>query len=225
MATFYRDGKNYMYCPQCGHEMREDARFCIYCGYINFDSEKNAFLKGYLKKKKKDVKFDLVKHGAGNGEMNATTTKVDPNKKTKLEIGYKIKSTIKDIIVLLIVVVGGYYGYNFIVDKQAEYIKDANEMVTYVKNNVNDCGNVYYFAFDDSVLRERNINIKSPYFGHEYFGYVLVVNNNGNKKYFIAMSDGTFGIREKNIDEIKNINVLPYFGSNIKEKETTKCNG
>ena len=50
MATFYKDGKTYMYCPKCGVAMAEDARFCIHCGYINFDNEKNAFLKKYAQK-------------------------------------------------------------------------------------------------------------------------------------------------------------------------------
>ena len=53
----------------------------------------------------------------------------------------------------------------------------------------------------------------------------MVVNNDGNKKYFIAMSDGTFGIREKNIEEVKKSNVLPYFGNDIKEVGTTGCQG
>ena len=223
MATFFRNGKNYMYCPQCGHEMKEDARFCIHCGYINYDSEKNTFLKKYAQKNNRNLKFNLVKNGTNNNE--ATTTKVDPNKKTQLEVGYKIKKTIGDIIVLLIVIVCCYFGYNFISDKQAEYIEDANKIVDYVKNNVNDCGNVYYYAFDDSTLRNNNIDIKSPYFDHDYFGYVMIVNDDGNKTYFIAISDGTFGIREKKIEEVKKINVLPYLGGNIKDKVTTECNG
>lgn len=222
MATFFKNGKNYMYCPQCGHEMREDARFCIYCGYINYDSEKNAFLKQYVKKKNSNLKFGLNRSTVTNTEVSTNET-VDPTKKSKLEVSYKIKKTISDIIVLLVLIVGGYFGYNFITDKQAEYIKDANTMVEYVKNNVNTCNDIYYFKFNDSVLSEKNINIKSPYFEHEYSGYVMVVNDNGNKKYFIAISDGTFGIREKNIDEVKKINVLPYFGKNIEEISTTEC--
>ena len=28
-------------CPQCGAKMKSDAKFCIFCGYINYDAPGN----------------------------------------------------------------------------------------------------------------------------------------------------------------------------------------
>ena len=74
------------------------------------------------------------------------------------------------------------------------------------------------FSEDDSVA-----NVKSPYTKKSYNGYVLVVNENGEKKYFVSISDGTFGIREQQVENLKFYDVLPYFGKNIDEIKQTDC--
>lgn len=214
MATFYKNGKRYMYCPQCGNEMEENARNCLHCGYINYDNKDNSFLKKFASKKSKtENKFNLKRNN------NTSTEVVDPTVKTKLEKDYKAYTIIKNFIICLVLIVVCYFGYTYISSVQDKYVDDSKKIVDYVRNNLDICGEEYYFAFDESVLKERGLNSKSPYFDNEYFGYVLVQDNN----YYIAISDGTFGIREVNIKDIKRLNVLPYFGSDIKEVSSTTC--
>ena len=124
------------------------------------------------------------------------------------------------LIVLIVVIVGIYYGYMFIRDKQQKYIVDAEKIVKYVKNNVHTCGKIYYFKFDENL----SLDVKSPYTKKGYSGYVLVINENGVKRYYISMYDGTFGFKESRVEDLQYYNVLPLFGgAKINDVTQTKC--
>ena len=41
-------------------------------------------------------------------------------------------------------------------------------------------------------------------------GYVKIINDGTNKKYYISLNDGTFGIREREVDKLNSLLVLPY---------------
>lgn len=41
---------NYIYCSKCGAPMKEDARYCMKCGTLNYDHPDNQYMKKYMDK-------------------------------------------------------------------------------------------------------------------------------------------------------------------------------
>lgn len=39
-----------MLCPRCGEKMKTNARYCMKCGYLNYNHPENASLKPYMGK-------------------------------------------------------------------------------------------------------------------------------------------------------------------------------
>ena len=52
---------NYIYCSKCGAPMKEDARYCMKCGTLNYDHPDNQYMKKYMDKtndkNKNNIKF------------------------------------------------------------------------------------------------------------------------------------------------------------------------
>ena len=50
-------------CPQCGSKMKKDAKFCIFCGYINYDAPGNEDFRNLVVEKKvhKQIEFFIPK--------------------------------------------------------------------------------------------------------------------------------------------------------------------
>ncbi|MBQ6539151.1 MAG: hypothetical protein IJL76_02615 [Bacilli bacterium] len=230
-----------MICPKCGNEMHYNDRFCFHCGYINYDNSSNDFLVKYDKKAKKKLKKE-GKEEPTNKFFNFDLRKKDTTKekkyyksvddyketvskhveKTKFEKTHSLFESIYRLIIFVLFVVVVFYGYKFLVGKQQVYVDHSKEIVNKIKykygnNNFKKCNksDEYLFVFSsDTLKKDFNLDIVSPYLKNQYKGYVLVTKVNGKYQYSIALSDGTFGIREKNIDELKPSNVLPYYKIN-----------
>jgi len=230
-----------MICPKCGEEMKADARFCIHCGYINYDNEKNDFLVKYDKRAKRILKREKKKNkekseNEENSFINANLKKPVETEKYSSVDDYKISSDKKlerpkkeklylfrKRLTNFIIFVGFcglmYYLYNFIVEKQQEYVDDSNKIVELIKTNYGNngfkkckAGDEYLFLFNSDTLRYKyNVEILSPYMDSNYNGYVLVRKNGNNYDYYISLTDGTFGIREVKIEDLETKNVLPFY--------------
>ena len=48
-------------CPQCGYLLEKTDRYCIHCGYINYDNPDNKYLVKYEKNAKKIKKQEEKK--------------------------------------------------------------------------------------------------------------------------------------------------------------------
>jgi len=225
-------------CPKCGNEMHYNDRFCFHCGYINYDNEKNEFLVKYDKKAKKKLKKEGKEEPANkffNVDVKETETKNEKKfyrsmeeykesmkknaEKTPYEKRHSIYRSIYRLVLAIVFVIAVIFGYNFIVEKQKVYVDHSKQIVNKIKekygnNNFKKCvkSDEYLFVFNSDTLKDDfKLDIKSPYLHNSYNGYVLVTKVDGKYEYNISISDGTFGIREKNVNELKNSNVLPYY--------------
>ena len=214
-------------CPKCGFRMKSTDRFCMHCGYINFDNTNNEFLEKYDKnakkiKKKKDEQQQgqfiqnsgqlAVNNNAVQQEAQASTKDINKIKGLLLKINYKVVRTI--VLIILFVVL--LFAYSYIKDKQEIYVSDAKKIVEVIKTIYeynDDCINedVRYFKFKYNDLDSRyGLKMKSPYRNLDYFGYVKVVKNGEYFKYYVSLNDGRFGIRETEVSELTPFKVLPY---------------
>ena len=219
-------------CPQCGSKMKKDAKFCIFCGYINYDAPGNEDFRNLVVEKKvhkqvekerkrqeKEAKKAMKK---GNTSIDISLSKQDVNnipKATTRELFYNFFQKIWKILLLFLIVIGLLFAYSFIVRRQGIYVSDARSIVKEIKtaygsNNFSRCDGSgrYYFIFGikGELNSLYNINIKSPYNDEPYIGYVEAIKRDNGYDYFITISDGTFGIKRKNIDEIEKRDVIPY---------------
>lgn len=232
-----------MICPKCGNEMHYKDRFCFHCGYINYDNNSNDFLVKYDKKAKKQLKKEGrknpannkffaadVKNGSNSGkpkfyhsveEYREEVAKVGAG--TREERMRNILIRVGRVVSLIAFILFVFFGYKFIVSKQEIYVNQSIEIVNQIKkeygsNNFKKCNksDEYLFEFTSATLKkDYNLDYVSPYLSNEYKGYVLVTKVNGKYTYRISLTDGTFGIREVDIDELKTKNVLPYYKLNV----------
>lgn len=145
---------------------------------------------------------------------------VDKNvEKTASEKANSLRYNITQAVITIGFIGMLFFGYRTVVAKQKVYVEQANEIVSLVKkkygnNHFKACtrSDKYLFSFtSESLKTDYNVDIVSPYISSKYSGYVLVTNVSGKYVYSISMTDGTFGIREKNIEEVTTKNVLPYY--------------
>ncbi len=145
---------------------------------------------------------------------------VDKNvEKTASEKANSLKYNITQAVLTIGFIGMLFFGYKTVVAKQKVYVEHANQIVDLVKkkygnNHFKRCekSDEYLFSFTSQTLKdEYNVDLVSPYISSKYKGYVLVNKVNGKYEYSISMTDGTFGIREKNIEELSAKNVLPYY--------------
>jgi len=88
-----------MYCPKCGNEIEEDARFCGHCGYGLVKGKEEAAL--FKEKKEDQISGEEIKKTRGNKEMGTGT-----------EIAKKIGGILFVFIIISIIYGGlsGHYG-------------------------------------------------------------------------------------------------------------------
>ena len=218
-------------CPKCGFGMKSTDRFCMHCGYINFDNTNNEYLEKYDKKakklKKKSGEQQPQQQQQGQFIQNPGLLPVNNNTEQKEEASTKDINKIKGIllkinykvvrvIILIVLFVIGLFSYSYIKDKQEIYVKDAKEIVKVVEtiyeyNDDCELEDVRYFKFKYNDLENRyGLKMKSPYKDLDYFGYVKVVKTGNGYKYYISLNDGRFGIRETEVSELSPFKVLPY---------------
>ena len=223
-------------CPKCGFKMKPNDRFCIHCGYINFDSSKNEYLETYEKnaqrikpkkeEKKEEELEDTSKLPLTDYKSKEETATQDRN---KIE-GTLVKAHYKAIRigVCLVIFVALLLVYSYIKDKQERYVSDAQKIVkviqTYYENNDACKGEgTRYFKFMYSDLENRyGLKIKSQFHDMDYFGYVKIIRHGDDIQYFISINDGRFGIRETEVSKLSPFKVF-FYGSNYDSIKDTTC--
>lgn len=208
-------------CPKCGFEMKITDRFCVHCGYINYENSQNSYLKKYNKKsifsflKKKNKYIDV-------GETKKKEKSVHEVNGWFFTIINKFAKWIvlAVFLIILCIIFGKVKNY------QIKVVEDANVIVSKIKNKYNDdysnCNEIngaYYIVFDTKYI-ERMGNVKLNY---NYQGYVKIVRNDNGYDYYINMKVDQFGIREKNIEKVSSWDVLPYFGVEIDTVTDSDC--
>ena len=159
-------------CPQCGSKMKKDAKFCIFCGYINYDAPGNEDFRNLVVEKKvhkqvekerkrqeKEAKKAMKK---GNTSIDISLSKQDVNnipKATTRELFYNFFQKIWKILLLFLIVIGLLFAYSFIVRRQGIYVSDARSIVKEIKtaygsNNFSRCDGSgrYYFIFGINIF-------------------------------------------------------------------------
>lgn len=218
-------------CPQCGAKMKSNAKFCIFCGYINYDAPGNEDFKNLvidkkiLKKQEKEKRKKEKEARKNPNETFIQDSSLNNYSKIKKEKEHKIREKLFNIfqriwklLLVTFIIVGIYLIYLYIVHKQNEYVEDAkgiiNEFKTkYESNDFSKCdgSGKYYFKFgiEGELENLYEIKVESPFNGVSYIGYVEVVKGNNGYDYYISITDGVFGINKTNIKDIKSSSVIP----------------
>ena len=217
-------------CPQCGAKMKSDAKFCIHCGYINYDAPGNEDFRNLVVEKKVHKQVEREKRRKerearkqrGQGTFIEDSALNQQVVKRKLKIRERLYNLIQRFWKALLtglIIIGLIIIYSYIVSKQALYVEDARDIVKsirskYESNNYKKCKDSSKYFFNFSIEGELDtfygIDIKSKYNGASYTGYVEVDKVNNGYEYYISISDGAFGIKRINIDDLRNKNVVPY---------------
>lgn len=208
-------------CPKCGFEMKITDRFCVHCGYINYENSQNDYLKKYNKKSIFDV-FKRKNKFIDVGDTRENKKKVHEVNGWFFTIINKFAKWIvlALFLVILCVVFGRVKSY------QIKVVEDATKIVSIIKNKYNDnyssCNEIngaYYVVFDTKSI-ERLGNVKLNY---NCEGYIKIVRVNEKYDYYINMKVGQFGIMEKNIEKVSSWDVLPYFGVEMDSITDSNC--
>lgn len=217
-------------CPQCGAKMRDDAKFCIHCGYINYNAPGNEDFRNLVveKKVKKQVEKEErrkereARKQGGQGTFIQDSSLNQQAKIKRLKIRERVYNLVQRFWKALLtglIIIGVIIIYSYIVSRQALYVEDARDIVKsirtkYESNDYSKCSGTskYYFNFgiEGDLDTFYGIDVKSKYNGTSYTGYVEVVRVKNGYEYYISISDGTFGIKKTNIDDIRNKSVVPY---------------
>lgn len=225
-------------CPQCGYLLEKTDRYCIHCGYINYDNPDNKYLVKYEKnakkikkqeEKKEDELVDTSQLSLSSYEVKSASSRgslEDANKTTGFLVknGYKLFKLL--IVFFLFVVL--LFIYSYVKDKQDVYVEHAKkivEEVSYKYEANTKClkEGTYYYKFSGNDLEKKyNLKLKSIFNDSNYMGYVKVVNDGTNKKYYISLNDGSFGIREREVEKLNSLLVLPY-NSVYEDIEDSAC--
>lgn len=127
---------------------------------------------------------------------------------------YKLNSGLSKymifITVICLIINGYYWGREYI---KYKYVRDVKIILEKTKKSELDCNNIidpnsfvgeYYISFYNAS-EDLEVELPSKYdvFYKSYNGYIKVVNTNGEKKYYINMTNGYYGVRNKTISQIK----------------------
>ena len=220
MDTNDKDRIPSIMCPKCGFEMKVTDRFCVHCGYINYENTQNEYLKKYnkksifsfLKRKNKYIDIETKEKKKKVHEVNGWFFTII-NKFAKWIV-------LAVFLIILSIVIGRIKSY------QIKVVEDANVIVSIIKNKYNDnfssCNEIngaYYIVFDTKSI-ERMGNVK---LNHNYNGYVKIVKTDNKYEYYINMKIDQFGIKEKNIEKVSSWDVLPYFGVELDTITDSDC--
>ena len=220
MDTNDKDRIPSIMCPKCGFEMKVNDRFCVHCGYINYENTQNEYLKKYnkksifsfLKRKNKYIDIETKEKKKKVHEVNGWFFTII-NKFAKWIV-------LAVFLIILSIVIGRIKSY------QIKVVEDANVIVSIIKNKYNDnfssCNEIngaYYIVFDTKSI-ERMGNVK---LNHDYNGYVKIVKTDNKYEYYINMKIDQFGIKEKNIEKVSSWDVLPYFGVELDTITDSDC--
>ena len=220
MDTNDKDRIPSIMCPKCGFEMKVTDRFCVHCGYINYENTQNEYLKKYnkksifsfLKRKNKYIDIETKEKKKKVHEVNGWFFTII-NKFAKWIV-------LAVFLIILSIVIGRIKSY------QIKVVEDANVIVSIIKNKYNDnfssCNEIngaYYIVFDTKSI-ERMGNVK---LNHDYKGYVKIVRTDTKYEYYINMKIDQFGINEKNIEKVSSWDVLPYFGVDLDTITDSNC--
>ncbi len=220
MDTNDKDRIPSIMCPKCGFEMKITDRFCVHCGYINYENSQNEYLKKYNKKSI----FSFLKRK--NKYIDIETKE---KKKKVHEVNgwfFTIINKFAKWIILAIFLIIFSIVFGRIKSYQIKVVEDANVIVSMIKNKYNDnfstCSEIngaYYIVFDTKSI-ERMGGVKLNY---DYNGYVKIVKTDTKYEYYINMKVGQFGINEKNIEKVSSWDVLPYFGVELDTITDSNC--
>ncbi len=95
-------------CSRCGAQMRNDARYCMKCGNLNYAHQENKSMQQYATNNSKDNDYRDM------SLKNYKASLVDKNGITKTEKKYRIKKFLLTIILLIALGYLVYWGRDYI---------------------------------------------------------------------------------------------------------------
>ncbi|MBR5370098.1 MAG: hypothetical protein IK137_02205 [Bacilli bacterium] len=144
-----------------------------------------------------------------------------------LEDDYRRKRVFFILLIAIMVFGAILMFWNNIVDikskalriKNYYYVYVTNEVVSSTKKNIKDgfisCQKykykddrgIYYIEYPDVG---DYVYVPLHYYNDVISAYIIIDNNSGNSKYYVSMSDGTFGFPETLYEEISVDKIVPY---------------
>lgn len=201
--------EEFVSCPNCGRPMIKNSRYCMHCGELNLEHEKNEKMKPFVAigkrlKLREQKRLEKIK--------NVKMTSLDEKGRSKREKIYSgIKKTISILIIIILLI--GIINYKAVIKFTDEfmrrsYLRQVDKIVEEVKNEYIEKGctsrAVFSFIRSDDYYK-TNVSL----FTFDYFtGYVEVINNNGEYEYIVSITDGKYGFKNIKYDENVDISVL-----------------
>ena len=150
------------------------------------------------------------------------------------EKDYRNKKIFFISLVFFLLTSGGFIFWNNIVEIKSKafrltnyyYVLAANRIVEYTKQSIrtnnlecsisdyNDTSGLYYFEYSD--VGEVTY-MPLHYYKDVISSYVIVDNTSGSSKYYVSISDGTYGFAETLYEDVNLDSIVPY-----KELEKSK---
>lgn len=148
--------------------------------------------------------------------VNFIFSKKDKEKTLSRE--YKVNNFIIKYVLLITIIVGGVFGYNYINLKLKNYfIENVNIIVDYVEEKVEkgafvcstyNSNGILYFKFDNASS-DFNCDLPARHdvILNRYSGYIKVVKDGDGYKYYASVTNGLYGVVDVEFDTLDSSDV------------------
>lgn len=197
-------------CPKCGQPIVYGSRYCMHCGYMDFNNAQNQSVKKFFNRGQKmhDREERRKKMFSKFNKKMYTLDEHGVSKEEKLYTGVKKFFTLLLVIAIIVAAINykAIIGFYEKIAKQ-HYLKQVDTIIETIEKDYNPDKCKYgvlegkmYFNFSDSSDFFKVHN--SLFTFDHYSGSIQIINRGDHYDYIITMYDGKYGINGVNYSEL-----------------------